>query len=399
MATSTGPHRRRARLLTCVGIGAVTTLVGTAFPASAAEGVEVPLEPTEVALFALPVENVGDDLDELFGSAGAAGGSSISAFPGFVPVPVQFSGTITVEVPAGLDASAATADLVFDGNGDGIPEETLSSSFPPLSPKHLAISRPAGTVEVTLPTDDPLIADAATLSIKGITSELGPAFTVAYDSIDYEIEFDNPTPPATPTAPAAQTVEPLMIASSRIPCDFSSYERCPLPTPVLPGSTVTLALTQGSVLRELGLSDLTGVEVYLGSLDEEGYAEDEGAEIPVEVAASRATFVMPEDAEPGAYGLFVTQPTPSGGASTVFAELTVEAPAAAPVAAPVAVPPAPKPNAGLRSNTGVHLPEAGASDGSAVATGAGILLLAGVGAAAAVARSRRPAAEGGTCEV
>ena len=396
MATSTGPHRRRARLLTCLGIGAVTTLVGTAFPASAAEGVEVPLEPTEVALFALPVENVGDDLDWLFGSVGAAGGSSISAFPGFVPVPVQFNGKITVKVPAGLEASAATADLVFDANGDGTPEKALSSTFPAASPDHLAINKTAGTVEVILPADDPAITDAATLSIKGITTTLGPAFSADYSSIDYEIEFDNPTPPATPTAPPAQTVEPVLIASSQIPCDIFSYESCPIPTPVLPGSTVTLALTQGSVLRELGLTDLAGVEVYLSALDEEGYPLDEGSPVTVEVAGSEASFVLPENAGPGSYALFVSQPTPSGGASTVYAELTVEA---APVAAPVAQPVAPKPNAGLRSNTGVHLPEAGGSDGVPVAAGAGMLLMAGAGAAAVARSRRRPAVEAGTCEV
>ena len=391
MSTSTGLRRRRAQILSIAGVGAVATLVGTAAPAFAADGVMVRLEPTEVELAAIPIENFGDDLDGLFGSVGAADASSISAFMGLVPVPALYSGTLTVQVPAGLEASTATAELVFDDNEDGVPEATYSSRFAPANPKYLDITPTAGTVTITLPADDPMVADAAMLSIGRVTTTLGPAFSAEYSSIDYLLGFDA-------TAPAAQTVEPLLIASSQIPCDFSAYERCPLPTPVLPGSTVTLALTQESVLRELGLSDLTGVEVYLGMLDEDGYAEDEGAEVAVEVAGSRASFLMPEDAEPGAYGLFVTQPTPSGGASTVMAELTVEGPAAAPVAEPAA----PKPNAGLRSNTGVHLPEAGASDGAdgaAVATGVGILLLAAAGAAVAVARSRRPAAEGGTCEV
>jgi hypothetical protein len=395
MSTSTGLRRRRAQILAIAGVGAVATLVGTTSPAFAADGDLIRLDPTEVELAAIPIENFGDDLDGLFGSAGAADGSSISAFEGLVPVPVQYSGTLTVTVPAGLEASAAGAELVFDDNGDGDPEETYSSRFAPLNPKYLDIDATAGTVVVTLPADDPGAMDAATLSIEGVTPTLGPAFGAEYSSIDYEIEFDNPTPPATPTAPAAQTVEPLLVASSQIPCDFSSYESCPLPTPVTPGSTVTLALTQDSVLRQLGLSDLTGVEVALLPMDEEGVVSSTDASLPVEVAGSRASFVVPEDSEPGSYSLIVAQETPSGGFSTVFAELTVEAPAVAPVAAP-------KPNTGLRSNTGVHLPEAGVSDGTdgaAVATGAGILLLAGAGAAVAVARNRRPTAEGGTCEV
>ncbi len=222
-------------------------------------------------------------------------------------------------------------------------------------------------------------------------STLGPAFEDVYDGIEYELVFDA-------AAPAAQTVAPVLAATSQIPCDFTSFESCPLPTPVTPGSTVTLALTQESVLRQLGLSDLSGVQVSLLPLDEDGFSSATGAPLPVEVVGPRASFVIPEDSRPGSYSLYVVQETPSGGISTVFAEMTVEAPAAAPAAAPSA----PKPNAGLRSNTGVHLPEAGASDaadGAAVATGAGILLLAGFGAAASVARSRRPAAEGGTCEV
>jgi hypothetical protein len=390
MSTSTGLRRRRAQIVACAGAGVVATLVGTASPAFAADGVMVKLDPTEVALFALPVENVGGDLDGLFGAMGPVGGSSVVAYGGVVPVPAQFGGTITVKVPAGLEASAATADLVVDGNEDGVPEETYSSRFPNASSKHLAITASAGTVVVTLPADDPAIADAAMLSIGRVTSTLSPAYSDLYDSIDYVLALDA-------TAPAAQTVEPVLIASSQVPCDFYTYERCPQPTPVLPGSTVTLALTQGSVLRELGLTDLTGVQVHLSLLDEEGYDLDEGTEVTAKVSASRATFTMPKDSEPGSYSLYITQPTPAGGASTVVTELTVEAPAAAPVAAPAA----PKPNPGLRSNTGVHLPEVGSSDGTdgaAIGTGVGILLLAGAGAAVTRGR-RRPTVESGPCEV
>lgn len=400
MSTTTGPRRRRVQLLTCAGIGAVTTLVGTASPAAAADGVTVRLEPTEVMLAAIPIENFGGDPEAFFGATGGVSGSidEVTAVADFVPVPVQYGGTITVQVPAGLEASAATVELVFDDNQDGNPEATYSSRFAPANPKHLVATASAGSVAVTLPADDTMVGDAATLSIGRVTSTLGPAFSDVYDSIDYELGFDIASPP---TAPAAQTVNPVLIASSQIPCGFSSYERCPLPTPVLPGSKVTLALTQASVLRELGLSNLAGVEVHLAALDEDGYDVDGGSAVRVEVTGSQAHFVLPKDAEPGAYLLYVTQQTPSGGASTVVAELTVEAAAVAPVAEPAA----PEPNAGLRSNTGVHLPEAGVGlseaggpDGVAVAAGAGLLLVAGAGAVVARAR-RRPVVEGGSCEV
>jgi hypothetical protein len=399
MSTSTGRRRRRALLL--AGVGAVATLVGTASAAVAADGITVRLEPTEVWLAAVPIENFGGDPDWFFGGVMSGGSvSEVTSVGDFVPVPVQFGGTITVDVPAGLDASDATVELVFDANDDGIPEATYSSLFTPADPEQLDVTAAAGTVAVTLPADDPMVVDAATLSIGRLTSTMGPAFGEAYDTIDYEIEFDTATPL---TAPAAQTVQPVLTATSQIPCGFSSYEPCPIPTPVTPGSTVTLALTQGSVLRELGLRDLAGVEVYLSALDDEGYDLGPSDPVAVEVTGSQATFVMPEEAVPGSYSLYVTQPTPAGGSSTVLAELTVEAapapaPVASPVASPVAEPAAPTLNPGLRSNTGVHLPEAEGGDGPLVAAGAGLLLMAGAGAAVARGR-RRPAVESGPCEV
>jgi hypothetical protein len=383
MSTSTGLRRRRAQIVACAGVGAVATLVGTASPAFAADGVMVRLEPTQVILAAVPIENFGGDLGDLEDPS-----FDPSMGPGLVRVPVQYGGTITVTVPAGLDASGVGAELVFDDNEDGTPEATYSSRFAPANPKRLVVSASAGSVTVTLPTDDPIAADAALLTLGPVTSTLGPAFEDVYDGIDYELGFDA-------AAPAAQTVAPVLAATSQIPCDFTSYDSCPLPTPVTPGSTVTLALTQDSVLRQLGLGNLSGVQVALLPMDEDGITSSTDASVPVDVAGSRASFVVPEDSVPGSYSLYVAQETPSGGISTVFAELTVEAPAAAPVAEPAA----PKPNPGLRSNTGVHLPEAeGGSNGPVVAAGMGLLLMAGAGAAVARGR-RRPVVEGGPCEV
>ena len=57
-------------------------------------------------------------------------------------------------------------------------------------------------------------------------------------------------------------------------------------------------------------------------------------------------------------------------------------------------------NAGLRSNTGVQL-AATTAPGSTVpvAVGAGLLVAAGVGGVVVARTRRRPATEGGTCEV
>ncbi|RBY78638.1 hypothetical protein DQ239_07715 [Blastococcus sp. TF02-09] len=392
MSTSTGLRRRPALLLAGAGVGAVATLVGTASPAAAADGVVVSLEPTEVAIAALPIENFGGDVGGYYSGMGMSV-SEATALSDFVPVPVQFTGTITVELPDGLDASTATADLVFDDNEDGIPEATYSSRFASANPKYLVSTPSSDAVEVTLPADDPFVGDVGTLSIGGLTSSLGPAFGDVYDTIDYEIEFDTATPPAP------QTVHPVLTATSQIPCGLSSWDSCPLPTPATPGSTVTLVLTEDSILRELGLTDLSGVQVALAQLDEDGFESGPVSELTVDVTGPQASFAVPADAEPGSYGLYVLQETPTGGFSTVFAELTVEAPAAAPVAAP-APPAAPQLNPGLRSNTGVHLPEveAEAGTGPMLAAGAGLLLVAGAGAAVVRGR-RRPVVEGSPCGV
>ena len=378
-------QRRRARLLAFAGVGAVATLVGTASPAVAADGVTVRLDPTEVLLGVLPVENFGGDPDAMFDFDGDP-----TEAPAFVRVPVQYSGSITVDLPPQFDASSATAELVFDDNEDGTPEATYSSSFAPANPNRLVIAATADGVTVTLPADDPVAADAATLTIEPFTSTLDPAVFDVVDWVDYELGFGA-------AAPAAQTVEPLLDATAQVPCGLTSGDRCPLPTPATPGSTVTLALTQDSVLRELGINDLTGAQVTLAEMDDNGYDFGPDIEPAVEVNRSTATFVLPEDAAPGSYFLGVDQRTPSGGVSLVVATLTVEAPAA-----PAAGPASPEPNPGLRSNTGVLLPEAGAPDGSngnAVVAGAGLLLMAGTGAAAVARNRRRPAVGSGPCEV
>ena len=388
MSSSTGSRRRRVQLLACAGVGALTAFVGTASPALAADGITVPLEPEDIMVQAIPVENYGGDLDSMRDPF-----AEPVEEPELLRVPVRYGGTITVDLPAEFDGSAATAELVFDDNEDDIPEATYSSRFAAANPNRLLIAPSAGTVTVTLPADDPIAGDAAMLSISKLTSTLGPAFGEVYDVIDYELAFD-------PAAPTTRTVAPLLDATSQVPCGFYEFSSCPIPTPATPGSSVTLVLTPGSALRELGLSDLTGVRVAMAQFDEEDYDTGPILEMDVAVTGSTARFVLPADTQPGTHHLVVIQETPSGGYSTVLAELTVEAPAVAPVAAPATPTSAPAPalNVGLRSNTGVHLPEAGGPDRVALAAGAGLLLMAAAGGAVAVAR-RRPAVEGGSCEV
>jgi hypothetical protein len=383
MSSSTQIRRRQVQRLALTGVGSAVLLVGIAPTAGAATGVVIPLEPSEVALTAFPVENLGGAMDPMADpNAGV-----------FTPVPVQYSGSITVDLPAELDGSGAVdVQLVFaDEDGNGSPDATYDSS-------DLTVVPSAGSITVTLPADDPIAGDDATLTVEPITDTLGPALTF-YDPIYYELGF---VPTGDPGAPAAQTVTPELVAYSQVPCGVTTGDRCPFPTPVTVGSAVTLDLTAGSVLRELGLSDLTGVLVGLQELDNRGFPTGAApVELTAQVNGSTASVVIPADTAPGAYFLVVAQQTPSGGTSVLNVEITVVAEEAAPVVPPAAAPTTPAApavvNAGLRSNTGVEVVETASTGTVAVAAGAGMLALAGVGGVAVARTRRRPAAEGGTC--
>ncbi|CCG02268.1 hypothetical protein [Blastococcus saxobsidens] len=375
MSSPSLSRRPQMQRLGLVGIGAAVLLVGITPPAGAATDVTIPLEPAEVALDAFPVENVGA-MDPM---ADPATG------PVVTPVLVQYSGTITVDLPAELDDSAVEAALTFDDDGDGTPDVVYASN-PTGAELPLTISGAGtGSITVTLPADDSVGVDAASLFLEPLTSTLGPAFTY-YDPVFYELAFD-------PSALPAENVAPELVAVSQVPCALSSATSCPVP--VTAGSTVTLDLTAASVLRELDLTDLTGVLVGLQALDANGDATGAAVPLTVQVSGSTATFVLPADTTAGSYGLVVAQQTPSGGISIVAVELTVAAEA---VVAPPTAPPtaAPVVNDGLRSNTGVEAVEAGSTGILAVAAGAGLLVAAGVGGVTA-ARTRRRAAVGGTC--
>ncbi len=383
MSSSTQNRRRQVQRLALTGVGSAVLLVGIAPTAGAATGVVIPLEPSEVALGAVAVENIGGPMDPMGDPAAGV----------FTPVPVQYSGTFTVDLPAELDGSGAVdVQLVFaDEDGDGAPDATYDST-------DLTVVPSAGSVTITLPADDPAAGDAATLYLEPITDTLGPALTY-YDPVLYELGF---VATGDPAVPAAVTVRPELVAYSQVPCGVTTGDRCPFPTPVTVGSAVTLDLTAGSVLRELGLSDLTGVLVGLQELDNRGFPTGAApVELTAQVNGSTASVVIPADTAPGAYFLVVAQQTPSGGTSVLNVEITVVAEEAAPVVPPAAAPTTPAApavvNAGLRSNTGVEAVETGSAGTVAVAAGAGMLVLAGVGGVAVARTRRRPAAEGGTC--
>src|SRR3712207_8401279 len=111
MSSSTQNRRRQVQRLALTGVGSAVLLVGIAPTAGAATGVVIPLEPSEVALGAVPVENIGGPMDPKADPAARV----------FTPAPVKYSGTFTLELPAELDGSGALD--VHAGfpqeNGDG----------------------------------------------------------------------------------------------------------------------------------------------------------------------------------------------------------------------------------------------------------------------------------------
>ena len=381
MSSPTLSRRPQLQRLGLAGIGSAVLLVGIASPAVAATGVVIPLEPTEVALSAVPVENFGV-MDPMADPNAGITPTSVA---------VQYDGTITVDLPAELDDSAVEAQLTFDDDGDGAPDVTYDSSVLATDPDYLRVAgQGTGSITITLPADDLTGVDDATLFLAPLTSTLGPAFTF-YDPVFYELGF-------VAAAPAAQAVAPELVAFSQVPCEITSGTRCPFPTPVTVGSTVGLDLTTGSVLRELGLTDLTGVQVGLATLDANGDPTGAAVELTAQVDGSTATFVVPADTAAGSYGLVIAQPTSTGAVSVVLVEIAVvaeEAVVAPPAAAPT-TPAATVVNAGLRSNTGVEAVETGSTGSVAIAAGAGMLVLAGVGGVAVARNRRRPAVEGGT---
>jgi hypothetical protein len=386
MSSTTRSRRPRVHRLGLAGIGTAVLLVGIATPASAATDVVIPLEPAGVLLEALPLDPAGDPMDPMDPTPSL-----------LIPVPVQYSGTLAVEIPAWLDSSAVQAELSFDDDGD--PETAdlnYDSRLAPTDPLYLPIVNDgAGTIEIALPADDTVGVDDATLLLEPLTTTLGEAFTFV-DPATYLLDF------ADTTAPAAQTVGTGLLAISQVPCDVRLAERCAFPAPVTAGSTVTLDLTADSVLRDLGITDLTGVLVALQALDADGLPSSAApVELEAQATGPTATFVVPADLAAGSYGLLVAQPTAAGG-SVVSVELAVVTEPEPAVVPPAAAPTAPATttttvNAGLRSNTGVEAVEPGSTGTVAVVAGAGLLLAAGVGGVAVARTRRRPATEGGTC--
>lgn len=380
MSRNTTRRGREAQRYGVVALGAAALLAGTASGAGAATGVVIPLEPGVVDLSAVPVENFGP-VDPM---------ADPNTAPAFEFVDVRYGGTLTVNVPTQLDTSAVVVTIGFDDDGDGTPDDveyTNTASSAPGDPGYIAVTgRGTANIQITLPADDSTGTDEAALFLEPLGTSLSSAFTYS-DPVYYDLLFDA-------AGPATVTLAPQLLALSQEPCDITTPTRCAFPTPITAGSLVTLDLTAGSSLRELGIVDLTSTQVGLQPLDANG--DPVGAPVPLAAqptgGGSTATFTVPAGTTAGSYGLVIAEQASSRIIALVFVEVTIEA-AAAPAAAPTTAV-----NAGLRSNTGIEIVETGSTGNATVAIGAGLLLLAGAGGVAVARTRRRTAVEGGTCE-
>ncbi len=379
MSRTTLSRRPQVQRLGLVGTGTAVLLVGLASPAGAAD-VTIPLEPSAVGVSGFPLENYG--VMDLMGNSTPT------------PVPVEYEDTLTVELPAELVDAGAVVDLDIDTDGDEIPDVSYTSGATLGDPDYLDVTgEGTDTLVITLPVDGGATGPlGAYLTIDPGGTTLGPEFT-AYP-FQYFLAIDS-------AVLDPEILAPPLVADSTLPC--ATAAACT----VTVGSTTTFTLPTSSLLRQVGVSDLTGFEVALQALDGNGVPTSAApVELTVQVSADgqSATFVVPAGTPAGQYFLLAVQPT-TLGASLVLGEITV---AAAP-STPAVVPPAAAPttaapstqavaaNVGLRSNTGVTAPAAESSTGT-VAAGAGLLLLAGAGGVAVARTRRRPAVETGTGE-
>ncbi len=375
--SSPTPSRRPLQRLGLAGIGSAVLLVGIASPALAADPVSVALDPPVVGVSAFPIENYGGVMDPM---ADPANGT-------YDPVAVEYGDTLTVELPAELVGSGTEVALVFDNDLDGgTPEKTYSSAAG--APDPLLVSGlGTDTLTITLPTDDGVTGPFAYLSVNPGPLDFGPAYNV--DPTEYLLEIDS-------TALDPVTLTPPLLVEGYLPC--ASAAACTVPA----GSPFSLTLPSGSVLREVGITDLSGLLVGLQPLDADG-APTGAAPVALTYQLGEdlqsATVDVPAGTAVGSYGLLVARPLASGASVLFNFEFTVVAPEAAvvpPAGAPTSAAPAVV-NAGLRSNTGVEAVESGSSGSVATAVGAAMLALAGAGGVAVARTRRRPAAEGGTC--
>jgi hypothetical protein len=360
----------RRRLAARAGVLGLTVLAATALGAGTA-GAEGPgtvaLDPTDVAIVLEAAENFGTAIVPV-------------EVPG--PVPVAWGGTVELQLPAGLDAPTLGARLELGPEVGGSATRVLSTETP--GSDGLLVDRvAAGRFTVALPPVDPANGPIGALLLSGIASVDG--FPVHPDTYFLELH---------PTAPATVGLRPQVTVVAHQPCDPTAAVGC-AGTTVPAGTPFRVTAPPASELRTLGHGTLQDAEVTLVDLTGASDGPLPLSGDPARYAAAgpwEATVTLPAELGAGRHHLSLLLGDPTSGDPVTIATVELQvlaAPAVPPAAAPAPAAPAVV-NAGLHSNTGVEDSEAGAARTGAVATGAGLLVLAGVGAVVVRARREPP---------
>jgi len=370
MSTRTVP---RPAGLVRAGVVAVAVLASSALglpSAVAAPAVVIPLTPPEVLVVPYAVENTGPMTPDM------------ADYPETItPVAVEWTGSLVVQLPPLLDGAGMEVSLELMATEEGAVTREYGTTL--LAPDTLTVTDiGSGAYSVALPADDTVNGPFGRLTFDGVSStETGIEVLAPFD---YFLEF-------TGAGGAVANVAPQILAIAQVPCPLSSMTECPA-IPVDAGEQFGITVPPTSLLRALGLGTLDDMMLGLEKLDGDGMATGEETimltDDPTLVTVSdpyNATVTLPASTPGGTYGLTLVQATgTTGSLSVTFGKLAVTG-----VPAPVA-PAAPRiVNAGLRSHTGWGeearpAPDRGLSP--LVAVGAGMMLVAGAGAAVALRR-------------
>jgi hypothetical protein len=298
--------------LRLAGVAAVTGLLTVlgAPAAQAAPALTIPLDPPMVLVAPYPVEN--------FGPLTLAGLQSDT----YAPVPVQWGGTVVLELPPSLDGGAIEVTLGLAPTDADPPTVEYSTENSP--PDVTVTPGPPGEFSITLPPLVPPHGPVGYLTVDGLAP--APGITgVDVMPAEYLLEFDA-------SYPSSQTLAPALFAVAAAPCAASSGA-CP-ERQITAGQSFTLTVPASSSLRQFGLGTFDDVSMTLAPLSGQGAIElaaaaadaasaaDTGGEPPLSPMVA-ALGEASDDASADATVLDVALSGVSAQASTYSATATV----------------------------------------------------------------------------
>lgn len=335
-----------------VSFAALAVLGLEAQAAQAAPGVVIPMDPAEVELSLRPHETIGRTTLE----------NPPPADSTVTRMHHQWGATSRLVLPTEISAAAMVVSLELSPS-DGAPPTRTYASDSAVPADQLTVNDLGGGVyEVVMPAFDPTNGAYGRLVFANLSSVAGAGFTYV-DPLAYQLLFSG-------SGTIIQYHTPELIAVVDDLCAASAGGRCA----VSAGRSFSLTVSPSSRLRTLSLGGMDSSSYSLQALDANGAptgAPVAGADFQVEgLSGDLARVSLGAGLRPGAYRLTVVDLGQVDGglfpqyrAAVVRVDLQVG-------------------NSGLRSNTGWGEDEATAPAGTSplVPIGAGMILVAGVGA-------------------